>query len=432
MVAKMNTQKQGHTEQKTPKSAGVRPRPKQIVGMDAHTRKLAISIWEWSDDPWNPTFVGQVKCFSIDQLKEVYEKRVDLDSITIIEASMNSAMIKEMLDEIGFRAEVVRADIIADKERKRKVCDIKDAENLAKAYMKGDVEDFVWTATGKFAKYRAVFCAYRDARKEMQRNWNRVWSLCCACGIRLPEETGRDFLKLVRGTLRGLSLDEITSERFEMGLADYEKYLERSERLDGMILEIVRDEDDMIDLMQLPGFYYMSAFAVKTIVEDARRFSKGSKLSAYSGLAPQVNTSGEEEKRAEKKGGSGKPLDTEGRRDLKYYFCEAGQTVLNTCGKSALGKWGYHLMFKGKERNKVVCGVARKLSVYSWHVMRGDPTPNREGEALFRRKMIRFATDIGKNRLRELGYKSRSEFADRHVQRLYGALPKESEDKAKN
>ena len=432
MVAKMNGQKQEQAEQKTQKKASAYPRPKQIVGMDAHTRKLAISIWEWSDDPWNPTFVGQVKCFGIDEIREVYEKHVDLDSITIIEASMNSAMIKEQLDEIGFRAEVVRADIIADKERKRKVCDIKDAENLAKAYMKGDVRDFVWTATGKYAKYRAVLCAYRDARKEMQRNWNRIWSLCCACGARLPEETGRGFIELVRNTVKGLVLDEITAERFEMALSDYEKYLERSERLDGMILEIVRGEDDMIDLMQLPGFYYESAFAVKTIVEDARRFSKGSKLSAYSGLAPQVNTSGEEEKRAEKKGGSGKPLDTEGRRDLKYYFCEAGQTVLNKCGKSTLGIWAWHLIFKGKARNKVVCGAGRKLSVYSWHIMRGDPTPNREGEDLFRRKMMRFATDIGKRRLRELGYKSRSEFADRHVQRLYGALPKESKGKAKN
>ena len=273
---------------------------------------------------------------------------------------------------------------------------------------------------------------WTESLKEMQRNWNRIWSLCCACGIRLPEVTGRGFLRLVRETLKGLSLDEITAERFEMALADYEKYLERSEKLDGMILEVVRSEDDMVDLMQLPGFYYMSAFAAKTIVEDANRFTKGSKLSAYSGLAPQVNTSGEEEIRAERKGGSGKPLDTEGRRDLKYYYCEAAQTVLNTCGKTTLGKWGWHLIFKGKERNKVVCGVARKLTVYSWHIMRGDPTPNREGEALFRRKMIRFATDIGKNRLRELGYKSRSEFADKHVQRLYGALPKGASENAKH
>ena len=73
---------------------------------------------------------------------------------------------------------------------------------------------------------------------------------------------------------------------------------------------------------------------------------------------------GEEEERAKKKGGTGKPLDTEGRRDLKYYFCEAGQTVLNKCCASRLGKWGTHLIFSGKERNKVVCAVGRRLTPF--------------------------------------------------------------------
>lgn len=409
----MDTQTQGH---------GDKPRTKYVVGMDAHSRKLAISIWEWSD-PWNPVLVRNVKCFAISEIKEVYEKHVDLDSITIIEASLNSAMIKEVLFELGFRAEVVKADIIADKERKRKVCDIKDAENLARAYIKGDVEEFVWTPTAKYAKYRSIFFAYRDARKEAQRNWNRIWSLCSANGAKLPEEVGEKFVRLVRKATTEIDLDEFTSERFEMMIADYEYYCSRCGKLDRMIMEIVASEDEMIDLMQLPGFFYMSAFAVKTIVEDAKRFSKGAKLAAYAGLAAQVNTSGEEEERAKKKGGTGKPLDTEGRRDLKYYFCEAGQTVLNKCCASRLGKWGTHMIFAGKERNKVVCAVGRKLTVYSWHIMRGDPTPNREGEALFKRKMLRFCTSIGKRRLHEMGYGARNDFADKQVKRIYAHLP---------
>ena len=62
--------------------------------------------------------------------------------------------------------------------------------------------------------------------------------------------------------------------------------------------------------------------------------------------------------------------------------------------------------------------------------MRGDPTPNRENEAFFRRKMIRFASDLGPARLKKLGFKTRAEFADHHVQRLYGHLPKTEQDEA--
>jgi len=418
MITKMNTKM---NEQMQTQRRDTRPRPAYVVGMDAHSRKLTISIWRWSD-PWYPEFVKNVN-FDISDLREKYEQYVDLDSITIIEASTNSAIIKEMLDDEGYRAEVVRADIIADKERKRKVCDNKDAENLAQAYLKGDVKDFVWTPTGKYAEYRSLLFAFRDAKRETQRNWNRIWSLCSANGVKLPELTGEEFVEEVREAIKGHPIDKYTLERFEMMIKDYEYYLRRYAELDDMIVEIVAKEDDMVDLMQLQGAYYKSAFAIKTIVDDARRFAKGSKLSAYACLAAQVNTSGEQEKKAKKKGGSGKPLDTDGRRDLKFWFCESAQTVLNTCGGSTLGKWGHRLIFKGKERNKVVCAVARKQTLYAWHIMRGDPTPNRENEDFFRRKMIRFAGDLGKKRLRALGYASRSEFADHHVQRLYGHLP---------
>lgn len=414
----MNTEKQvqNHTMQ----------RPKHVVGMDAHSRKLAISVWEWSD-PWNPIFVKNVKSFGLNELADVYSKFVDEDSITIIEASMNSAQIKDMLCDLGFRAEVVRSDTLANKECKRKICDIKDAENLAKAYIKGDIQEFVWTPTGKYARYRSILFAFRDAKKEAQRNWNRIWSLCCACGTRLPEETGKKFLSLVRKTIENVELDEFMSERFDMLIKDYEYYLERVERLEEMMLEIVVSEDEMIDLMQLPGIYAESAFAIRTIVEAIERFKKGSKFSAYAGLAATVNTSGEEEKKAQQRGGTGKPLDTEGRRDLKYYYCEAGRVALGRCSKSDLGKWGASMLFRGKEYNKVVCAVARKLTLYSWHIMRGDPTPNRDGEALFRRKMKRLASDLGIDRMKELGFATRSDFAEKHVTRIYGRLSKDQE-----
>ena len=405
-----------------------RPRPAFVVGMDAHSRKLVVSIWRWSD-PWNPEFV-KTTSFDISDIREKYEKLIDLDSITIIEASTNASAVKEMLVAAGYRAEVVRSDTIANRERKRKVCDAKDAESLALAYIKGDVKDFVWTPSEKYAEFRSLLFAFRDAQREAQRNWNRLWSLCSAHAMKLPELKGDEFVAEVRKAMSEKVLDKIALERFEMLIKDYEHYFKRLGKLDGMMLDVVVEEDGMVDLMQLQGAYYKSAFAIVTLVEDAHRFAKGSKLSAYAGLAAQVNTTGEEEERAKARGGSRKPLDEDGRRDLKFWFCESAQTVLNTCASGKLGKWGHSLIFKGKQRNKVVCAVARKQTLYAWHIMRGDPTPNRENEAFFRRKMIRFASDLGPARLKKLGFKTRAEFADHHVQRLYGHLPKTEQDEA--
>ena len=150
--------------------------PRFIIGMDAHSRKLAISIWDWSDR-FNPVLHREYKCVGIDDLATTYKRHMDLDSITIIEASTNSTMLKNRLNELGFRAEVVRADLIADKERKRKVCDIQDARNLARAYIKGDVDEFVWTPSDAYAEYKDILFAYRDANKELVRCSNRIWSI---------------------------------------------------------------------------------------------------------------------------------------------------------------------------------------------------------------------------------------------------------------
>ena len=376
----------------------VEDEPRYVVGMDAHSKKLAVSIWDWSDR-FNACLHREIKCVDIEAMVKTYERHVDLDSITIIEASTNSANLKRMLNEAGYRAEVVRSDTIADKERKRRVCDIVDAENLALAYIKGDVDEFVWTPSDKYAEYRDIMFAYRDTSKEVTRTSNRIWSVCSRKGYKLPIKGGKA----------------------------------KTDTLRAMIAEAVLANPRMLKLMQLQGVNYKGAFALEAAVEDPRRFSKASKLAAYGGFSPIVDSSGDEEERAKRNGGLHKPLDGEGRQDVKFFFTEAGQSVLTSCGKSKLGKWGWAMINRGKPRNKVACAIGRKLITYGWHIMRGDPTPNRDSEAFFKRKMRTFHQEIGAKRMHELGLGTRNQFADAQANLIYGNLPeseKTNEDTA--
>ena len=404
------------------KSVKATSRPKYVVGMDVHSRKLAISIWE-STDPWHPVLYAEKPKLDISQMKQYYQENVPLESITIIEASTNSAMIKNMLDEIGFRAEIVRADAIAGKRCKRRVCDIEDARTLANAYIHGDITEFIWTPSDEYTEYRDILFAYRDAVKEMTRTSNRIWSICCRYGFDFDIKAGETKADSIREMIKELNVSGFIKDRLEMMVKDYAYYLERRSALERKMAEIVLGCRTMLALMQLPGVYFHAAFATQAVVENAHRFPTASKLAAYGGFAMIGNTSGEEEERYKSKGGSGKPLDGDGRRDLKTFFCEAGHTTLNKCPKSDVGKWGWRLIFKGKHKNKAACAVGRKLLTYSWHIMRGDPTPNREGESFFKRKMIRFYSELGAARMKELGFANRSEFAKRMAEDIYGHLP---------
>ena len=403
--------------------AGGMGRPRYAVGVDAHSRKLAISVWEGSD-PWSPTPFLEIRSCGIDAMERTFERHVPLDSIVVIEASTNSRSLRNRLVGIGFRAEVVRADAVRGRERRRKVCDIQDARSLALACLRGELREFVWTPSDEYAEYRDIHFAYRDTVKELTRTSNRIWSVCSQRGPGLPIRAGATKAASVRRMVAESGVAGFARDRLEMLVRDYEFMLERRHRLDALMAEAVLGNDAMLGLMQLPGFYIHGAFVLQALVEDPRRFPSAARLAAYAGLSPTADTSGEEEERARRRGGTGKPLDGDGRHDLKYYCCEAGQTVLHLCPKSSVGKWGWAMASRGKPRNKVVCAVGHKLVTYAWHIMRGDPTPNRDGEAMFRRKMMRLYSQLGKRRMRELGHPTRAAFADAMAERFYGALPK--------
>ena len=414
------------TENQTIKCASSSVRGKRalyVVGMDAHSRKLAISIWECSD-PWEPRFVKRIPNFNIDSMVKTYERHVPKDSITIIEASTNAFYLKHQLAEAGFQAAVVKSDTIAGKVKKRKICDNSDADALALAYIHGDVKEFVWSPTREHAQYREIYFAYRDCQRDLIRAKHRIWSICSQNG-KLSKLGGRGAtIPHLREILKNEELDEITRLRLEFLLDDCEHYEKRCEKIKALMAKCVLCNQSMLSLMQLPGVNYRTAFVTVAFIGDVKRFSSAAKMVAYAALAPMLNTSGEEETRAAKRGGTGKPLDNEGRHDLKFFYGEAGQTVLSSYSNTTLGKWGWRLVFKGKARNEVACAIARKLVTYAWHILRGDPTPNRECEASYRRKLNLFCRRQKLTaELKKQGYKTIVAFVDAQVNQIYSGLP---------
>lgn len=398
--------------------------PRYIIGMDAHSKKLAVSVWDWAD--WrDPQVEKEFKDIGIDDLETVYNKsHVSQDSLTIIEATTNAGVLVRRLESIGYAARIVRADTLAGRERKRRIRDIQDARNLALAYMRGCVGDFVMAPDGETAERRQLLAAYREAVKETTRLSNRIWALCSEHGLEVPGGHGPAKAEKLRRLVTESKLSPTVKMRFEFAADDYKRMWERRAELNRKIAETVATTPSMRGLMQLCGVAHCGAFALVAGVGDIRRFATPAKLAAYCGFAPIVNTSGVEEERARARGGTGKPLDGEGRRSIKDYFIEAGQTVLRKKLDSKLHKWGWAMINRGKPRNKVVCAIGRKLVTYAWHILRGDPTPNRHDEGFFARKMQTLHMTVSAQRMKELHFGSRKEFADIACELVYGKLPK--------
>jgi transposase len=402
----------------------------EVVGMDAHSRKLFLCHMRRK----NGRSV-KVKCIAttLDALEGTYAKHFPADIPTVLEASTNSFHIAKRLAAIGRKAVVLASDVLSGAARKDRINDRIDAENLARVALKGDEETLraVFVSSARGAELREEYFAYRDARKDATRTANRIWSFCSRHGLDVDGKIGKKRCEALlkeakaRGEAKVRGWGEGTLSRAKGLVEDWlhaeavcngrEKILEKE----------VFGNPAMTRLQQVPGIRFVGAFALVAFVEEIRRFRTAKKLSAYIGLNPTVNRSGEEE-------GNGK-LSKFGRRDLKAVFVEAAQSAMKT--DSPLVRWAKHLLARGKPWNVAMAALARKLSVLCWHILIGHPVPDRERERAMKRKLAlpgspqsgalrgRLAGRVEQEAVKAAGYGKKAKYVAAVAAKLYGHLP---------
>jgi len=395
-------------------------KPTILVGMDAHTRKLALCISEWYYGS-DPCVLRKLPYVSLAEMETVYQRHVPKDSLTLVEASGNTVVIKDRLEKIGYKVFVLRSDILKSIQKKDKINDLSDAEKLCFAYARGNAHDEVWTASPKFREFRDLLSAYKRATCDSTRISNRMFGYCNHHGRKQPGRRGAKKLENIKTLYEAEGISNVEKTILKSLYDDYEHANDTRRQFAKAIMGEVVRSSDMLRLMQLPGVGPIVAFAIVTVVEDVNRFENPKKLVAYFSVNPSVNSSGEEEERQKKAGKEHGHVSDFGRKDLKAYCSEIGQVVMRR-DDLEISKWGHRLHARGKLYNKVVMAVARKVVTYAWHILKGHETPSRETEALFKRKLRLLYHDYGKSEMQKLGYDSNSDFAEKIAKPLYAHL----------
>lgn len=396
--------------------------PAMLVGMDAHTRRLSLCVAEWRHGS-DPVAVRRLEDVALEDMESVYRRHVPQGALTLLEASGNSRVIVERLAAVGYEAKVLGADVLRGISERDRVNDRIDAEKIAYAYARGFAGGrAVWMPRGEFVGRRDLVAAYIRSSRDVVRSSNRIWAYCNSHGLPLPARSRPRKAERIRALLAGRVGDPNQRSLAEGMLEDYEHFLGRRDADMARIRRAAMAWRDVRRLMQLPGMGVYIAFAVATFVEDISRFDSPKRLVSYFGLNPSVNSSGEQERRQRRQGREHGHLSRFGRSDVKHLCAEIGQTVLrrNDC---QVAKWARRKLAEGKNYNKVCMAVARKVVTYSWYVLRGIPTPGREMQAFYERKMARAYGEAGRETMAALGYASRREFVESASKDVYGHLP---------
>ena len=166
-------------------------------------------------------------------------------------------------------------------------------------------------------------------------------------------------------------------ERFQLDLD-----LETKKCLKGQIERITEElrrmshekpwAEQMLYLMQIPGFGVVTGMTVLAAIGDIARFETPKRLASYSGLVPGVEQSGVKLR--------GKRITKEGRRELRWAMVEVARRAAKA---DPHWKQYFSKLERRMPRNQAFVVVARHLLTLVWYVLtRQEPYAHYSSERI--------------------------------------------------
>lgn len=380
----------------------------RIIGLDMHPDVFAAAALEGRHAEARVLWVQDRQ--SSAGLEAWAKKWLQAADIVVLEASGNSFEVAARLHALGHTA-VVLESAQAGKIRENFCNDDRhSAAKLARVYASGLAKE-VWQPDAKTRERREVLFAYRNAVRDATRARNRIRSFLNEHCVRLKKGT---VLTQASGEAAALSARAWTALQRELLAQAFGQLREaelRRQRMERLMVRELAAEPTWGRLWRLMGVRHRVAFALMAMIGEIGRFATAKKLVGYFGLAPRKDQSGNDVK------GKDKGLGRVGRSDVRALLLQSAHNALVQRG-SPLHSWGWRLLLKNKHRHEVAVAVARKLTVSVWHLLKGHFSVLDEPSQHLRVKLLKLATVLGKELLRELGHSSREAFLNDQLQKI--------------
>jgi transposase len=373
----------------------------RVIGLDSHPDVFTAAALSGTDAA--AAQVEQVwDRWAMERL-EVWARQLCPGDVVALEASGNSFAVAERLSACGVAVIILESQRAGQIRKSYCANDRVDAVKLGRIYLSG-LAQIVWQPDARTRERREVLHCYRKAVTGSTRARNRLKGFLSDHGVRLKKGTrltqssAEQTIKASRAwsDQQCFLLDDMLLE-----LAQAE---ERRRRLDALMAREVAADPVLLRLTRLIGVRHIIAYAVGAVVGDITRFANPKKLVAYLGLAPRVETSGNDTRGAQ-------GLVSFGRGDLRALLVQSAQNALQQ-RKSPLHTWGWKLCLRKGHKNVAVAAIARKLTVSIWYCMRGLIVPPATIDQTLLIKMGKMATAIGRKTILQLGYSSKTAFIE--------------------
>jgi transposase len=325
----------------------------RYVALDIHKRYCVIA----GVDRDGRELLHPVRVEHVD-LEGWLKKNLQPSDQVVIESTTNAWHVYDLLEPLAKRVVVANPIEVKQIANARVKTDIRDTLILARLLAANLVPE-VWVPPLHVREMRQLLSQRRQLVETHTQIVNRMHSV--AHRHHLQHERGKRFNEKTTGWQKDRRLSSLEQFQLELEMENL-RYIEKQiERISQAVRKMCHQKpwaDDMLYLMQLPGFGVITAMTVLSAIGDVQRFETPKHLTSYSGLTPGLEQSGTKNR--------SKGVTKAGRRELRWALVEAAQMAVKS---DPLLKMKFQAMQKRMHRNQAIVAIARRLLELVWYVL---------------------------------------------------------------
>ena len=374
----------------------------RIVGLDVHPDSFAGAILEGSD-PWEARVISTSTRVGLPMLEKWALHHTRESDCLVMEASGNAFAVAERLRAMKRKVLVLDSHSAGKVGKTYCATDRVDAIKIARIYLSA-LSPVVWQPDQKTRERREVFSTYQAVVKEATRLKQQIKSMLNEHCVRLesgfrlshPRAIGR-----LAQRRQWTQAQQMLLQQLHAGLVGARA---RRQQLRHYMAQEILADPDLLRLTRLCGINLITLYGLIAAIGDIKRFASPRKLSAYFGLNPSVDQSGNYE--------GSTALRRHGRGAMRALLVQSAKKLLQV--DNPLQKWGLAIAMR-RGRNIAAVAVARKLCVAVWHVMQGHVIGAIERMDTLHTKLHKLATELGVPTIKQLGYETKEAFVQKKL-----------------
>lgn len=264
-------------------------------------------------------------------------------------------------------------DIVAPLVTKTVVAHAGKVRQIAEARVKTDTEDIkrlillliadivpeVWVPPMPVRELRSLISFRWRVGKQITMSKNRLHSVLQRFNLTPPE--GNLLADKNQTWWDEQEFSELTGFQVQLDLEIIAQLEAQKAKIDQKLAALSDTQpwaDDMVFLMQIPGYGLLTSTILLAAVGDISRFSHPKKLVGYAGLGAGVHDSGQKHQE--------KSITKAGRKELRWALVQAAWGAVRS---DPYWKGQYERLTQVKHPNKAIVAIARRLLVSAWHIL---------------------------------------------------------------